>query len=90
LEIFSRKREIKNKKMTIEKVVCPLLNKETGRHRTSDGSYYDQTGHHEAFIRFGGDEQPMAVMCPKYNAGKKTCGAKNGGKCVYSEWRSFE
>ena len=66
--------------MTIEKIVCPVLNKP-----------FKPVSVVEVFVKFDQEENPVSIICPYYT-GKGTCGADNsqaGDKCIYLYWRAI-
>ena len=71
--------------MTIEKIVCPVLNK------PFTSSMSESKSNAEVFVKFDQEENPVSIICPYYT-GKGTCGADNsqaGDKCIYLYWRAI-
>ena len=66
--------------MTIEKIACPRLNKESGSNSINI---------REVFVKFVG-EQPSFVMCDLYNPSSKKCNILYNANCIYSEWKNFK
>ena len=70
--------------MTIEKVVCPVLNKKISPLSTS-------MSRTEVLVYFDDDAIqpiPTSIMCYMYRGDGK-CGVDDQDKCIYTEWKAL-
>ena len=67
--------------MAVEKICCPELYEAHIR-----SGERDVVVHSEVFVRFDEEENPVGVMCGKYDDGKKRCEITQQA-CIYRGWK---